>query len=74
MAVGCVDDAGGVFVADEEGRGDVFAGDDGGECEAEVSAAHDGYADWIGWWIGVGVGVGVGIEADVVVIVVDHLE
>jgi len=41
-------------VADEEGGGDVAACDDGGDGETEVSAAHYGDADWVGWG-GVGV-------------------
>jgi len=49
------------FVAEEECGGDVFACCDGGEGESEVSTAHDGYADWVGWW-------------SVVFAAVDHLE
>lgn len=48
MAMIFVNFRGHVVGADEERGRNAFAGDDGGEGEAEVSSAHDGDADGVG--------------------------
>jgi len=44
-----VECAGDRFGTDEEGSGDVLTGYDGCYGETEVSPAHYGDADWVGW-------------------------